>query len=142
MFYYLVAYDFEAADESELTVSKGELVTSNQQLVEDEWILVTTVSSPQREGYVPGSFMVESSPPRSNPSSVPQNPSSTPILYSSTSPLATFASTSFKEVPNTESNSLYTTATQFEHLIHRFEKTHAQLTSQIRILDHLCSDCL
>ncbi|KAL0241550.1 hypothetical protein GEMRC1_006785 [Eukaryota sp. GEM-RC1] len=138
MYRYLVAYDFEAADDSELTVSKGQIVTSFQPLVEDEWILVTTTQLPSREGYVPGSFMVEA--PSSSPSTRSPLMRSLKSSYSTISPLPTLTSISPTKLQNKDTNPLYSVASQFETLLHRFEKSHAQLCSQVRILDHLCSD--
>ncbi|KAL0222542.1 hypothetical protein RCL1_002396 [Eukaryota sp. TZLM3-RCL] len=165
-FYYQVAYDFHGTDESELTVTKGQIVTSSQPLAEDEWILVSTTDSDPCEGYVPGSFMVEATVPSTSPrlsssfsrSATLSSPfintnieASTPystFQMRNTNPVSSprFNSTSaISSSPHNYSkdkNSLFSLSTQFESFMHRFEKCHAQLSSQIRILDHLSTDHL
>ncbi|KAL0231076.1 hypothetical protein GEMRC1_010481 [Eukaryota sp. GEM-RC1] len=59
MYYYRTLYDFTGADENELSVSTGDILSSESPYNPEDWIPCTVYTDSSRKGFVPGSYVAE-----------------------------------------------------------------------------------
>ncbi|TPP45821.1 Variant SH3 domain family protein [Leishmania donovani] len=89
MRYFVVAHEFQAEEDVELSVFKGEILCATEGIAQDGWIKVEVTMDARRRGFVPISYLREISAAEASASMPAPASSAPPSAGESTSPMRT-----------------------------------------------------
>ncbi|CAG9578504.1 SH3 domain protein-like protein [Leishmania major strain Friedlin] len=89
MRYFVVAHEFQAEEDVELSVFKGEILCATEGVAQDGWIKVEATTDARRRGFVPMSYLREISAAEASTSMSAPASSAPPLTGESTSPMRT-----------------------------------------------------
>ncbi|CBZ28947.1 SH3 domain protein-like protein [Leishmania mexicana MHOM/GT/2001/U1103] len=89
MRYFVVAHEFQAEEDVELSVFKGEILCATEGIAQDGWIKVEVTTDARRRGFVPMSYLREISAAEAAASMPGPASSAPPSAGESTSPMRT-----------------------------------------------------